>query len=293
MPKSNRIINPMDLWSFLKLDDILKDNSHCNVIQHTVFAFNGGEEHIKIHPETVKNPFVLIECNIQNSGDLIRLLLATDALKRIGVDNISLCMPYIPFARQDRVMVEGEPLSIKVFADIINSQNYDTVYVLDPHSDVSTALIKNISLINVDSEIDKIIKSHKNPVLIAPDAGSLKKIFKIAQRNNVEVVCFNKNRDINDGKITGFSINDPVKLTHYSNAIIIDDICDGGKTFLGISEIMKGYIDIYVSLIVSHGIFSKGFDIFNGLIDEIFCFNLMGGDRTDRVIKIPILISDL
>lgn len=280
------IINPKDLWSFLKLSNILWDNNNYNIIKYEKFTFSGGEEHIKINPETIENSFVLIECNIRSSNDLMTLLLATDALKRIGVGQIRLCMPYIPYARQDRIMVDGESLSIKVFADIINSQNYNVVYVLDPHSDVSTALIKNIRLINVDSKIDKIIKKHKNPILISPDAGSLKKINKIAQRNNIEdIIICTKERDVTNGKILDTKLW-PIKPLNFidgSSCIIIDDIIDGGKTFIEIAKKLKLMNVKEIVLVVSHGIFSKGFNVFDGLIDKIFCFNLLSIDVNNKV----------
>jgi ribose-phosphate pyrophosphokinase len=69
----------------------------------------------------------------------------------------------------------------------------------------------------------------------------------------------------------------PVRIDHYSkNLIIIDDICDGGRTFLNIAEeIKKAQPErtgkIY--LVVSHGIFSAGFDELSKHLDGIYCSN--------------------
>jgi ribose-phosphate pyrophosphokinase len=50
------------------------------------------------------------------------------------------------------------------------------------------------------------------------------------------------------------------------NCVIIDDLCDGGGTFLAIASQIK---PAHITLIVTHGIFSKGFDVFKGTFDEI------------------------
>ena len=74
-------------------------------------VFNGGEVHVKNVPE-----IDILFAKIRNSEDLMKLLLVTDAHKREYGHNFKLLMPYIPYARQDRVANEGEALSIKVFS---------------------------------------------------------------------------------------------------------------------------------------------------------------------------------
>lgn len=90
-------------------------------IAFEAFVFNGGEPHIKIKKETIADA-VTITHRINSFNDLGLMLIATDALRRMGVQQISVCIPYFPAARQDRVMVTGEPLSVKVYADIINAK---------------------------------------------------------------------------------------------------------------------------------------------------------------------------
>lgn len=69
------------------------------------------------------NEPIYITTRIKSSDDIMRLLLATNAIHNTGEKNISVFIPYMPYARQDRVMVTGEPLSIKVFASLLNLQN--------------------------------------------------------------------------------------------------------------------------------------------------------------------------
>ena len=98
-------------------------------------TFPGGELHII--DSWIQNGTILqdnsVLCRIQNSDDLIKLCLFTNAFKNfVGRMPHRLVLPYIPYARQDRIASPGEALSIKVFANLLNTLNYKYVYVIDP-----------------------------------------------------------------------------------------------------------------------------------------------------------------
>ena len=61
--------------------------------------------------------------------------------KRIGAEKVSLIMPYIPNARQDRVKSKSDVFTLKYFADFINNLHFDRVIVLDPHGKDCNAVI--------------------------------------------------------------------------------------------------------------------------------------------------------
>src|SRR5262245_9015211 len=81
------------------------------------FTFSGGEPHIKMQTAIKSHATVTITHRINSFNDFGLLCLAVDALRRMGVKTIKAFIPYFPAARQDRVMVSGEPLSVKVYAD--------------------------------------------------------------------------------------------------------------------------------------------------------------------------------
>jgi ribose-phosphate pyrophosphokinase len=172
-------------------------------------------------------------------------------------------------ARMDRVMTEGEPMALRVVADKINALNFNQIRIFDPHSDVAMALIRRSRAIpNVDF-VKKVTEKLDNQdlVLIAPDAGALKKTYLVAQSiGGIQVVECTKKRNLNDGSLSGFKVF-AEDLTG-KTCLITDDICDGGGTFLGIGVELKKLNAAKVLLAVSHGIFSKGFDVAN--VDMIF-----------------------
>lgn len=257
----------------LNLDKNFKPFSKENEIDFESFTFYGGEPHIKIKSNFDTAQAVMITHRINSFNDLGLLCIAVDALRRMGIKNISAFVPYFPAARQDRVMVMGEALSVKVYAEIINNLNFDKIYVFDPHSEVTPALLNNVSVITNNDFIKSVVSQlNTNLKLISPDGGALKKIYKVSEYlGGIEVIEASKSRDVKTGKLTGFKV-------YYDDlegvdCLIVDDICDGGGTFIGLAEELKKKNAGKLYLAISHGIFSKGFDELSKYFDRIFTTN--------------------
>ncbi len=233
------------------------------------FNFPCGERHVQLQTLPHPGQFCDIEFSWGSSDFIWDLLLTADAIKRAGgiVDKIN--MPYVPFSRQDRVMVPGEPLSIKVFADLVNIIGAREVIIHDPHSDVTPALINNCTVIPQEDIFAPYFVEDKGYWLISPDAGALKKIYKLAKKvDSLGVVEFSKRRNAQTGEIEGVSTSQ--KDFMYCNCYIVDDICDGGRTFIEIAKVLKERNAGKIILMVTHGFFTKGMEVFDGLIDEIY-----------------------
>jgi ribose-phosphate pyrophosphokinase len=159
------------------------------------------------------------------------VMLATDALRRMGTEVINLMLPYFPAARQDRVMVKGEPLTVKILADMINSLHLNKVTVFDPHSEVTPALLNNCEVIYNYDFIGRAIEDIGQDLLLtAPDGGALKKIYKVSEAlGGIEVLECSKSRDVKTGHLKGFRVS--ADDLQGKSCIIVDDICDGGGTF--------------------------------------------------------------
>lgn len=248
--------------------------------------FSGGEVHVNL-PEQVFSDGdcvydITLEARLTCSSDVMELLMVTDSLKRSYPDvDIFLVMPYIPYARQDRVCQSGDAFSLKVFANLINSQSYKKITVADSHSYVATALINNVFEIPQQSFAYDFVQNSADSeflnslgFLLAPDAGASKKTEQFAaelnlnHEINVEVIQSLKVRD-KVGKITSTNVlHDDF---NGKNCLIVDDIIDGGASFFPLAKILKARNANKVGLYVTHGIFSRGVDIvFDNDIDFIF-----------------------
>ena len=109
--------------------------------------------------------------------------------------------------------------------------------------------------------------------LVSPDAGSNKKIFDLAKSIGYtdEIIRCDKLRDITTGKIIETIV---YKDNLYGkDAIIVDDILDGGKTFIEIAKILKQKNVGKIYLVVTHGIFSAGYTQLGEYFEQIYCTN--------------------
>ncbi|WP_149206007.1 ribose-phosphate diphosphokinase [Flavobacterium johnsoniae] len=256
----------------LNLDPKFAPFQNQEEIKFQSFTFSGGEPHIKIVPDFDTNRKVTITHRLNSFNDLGLLCVTVDALRRMDVKIIELFIPYFPAARQDRVMIPGEPLSVKVYADIINAMQLNKVFVFDAHSEVTPALLNNSTVIPNYAFIKEVLnKIGENVKLISPDGGALKKIYKVSEfLGGVEVVECSKSRDVKTGKLSGFKVYEDD--LQGMDCLIVDDICDGGGTFVGLAEELKKKNAGKLYLAVSHGIFNKGFEVLD-CFDKIFTTN--------------------
>jgi ribose-phosphate pyrophosphokinase len=273
---------------FLNLSDALTLEP---AIQFEAFIFNGGEPHIKITEALQTDDRVCITVQARSSNDIIKVLLAHDALQRMGISNMELFIPYFPAARQDRLMVTGEPLSVKVFAGLINGAGFNKVTVFDPHSEVTPALLDRCQTIQNHgfiSEVFERLKTAHQLTIIAPDAGSAKKIHHLSAALSCErVVQCDKTRDIKTGLLSAPKVfADDLKG---ADCLIVDDICDGGGTFIQLAAVLKQKNAGKLYLAVSHGIFSKGLEVFETHFDQIFTTNSFYNGTPNSLLQISKL----
>lgn len=257
----------------LNLDNNFSPFTKGENINFESFTFSGGEPHIKILSNLSNVEEVNVSHRIQSFQDFGLLLLAIDALKKMEVKLINVFIPYFPAARQDRVMVSGESLSVKVYTDILNSQHLNKVIIYDVHSEVAPALLNQCTNIDNSDFIKYILKDlEKDTLLVSPDGGALKKIYKLAEKlKNYEVLECSKQRDVKTRKLSGFKVY--AEDLKGRDCIIIDDICDGGRTFIGLAEELKKKNAGKLYLAVSHGIFSKGLEQLSLHFDKVFTTN--------------------
>ena len=231
---------------------------------NTTATFPGGEVHVAVNESFANHipQMIRITAHLRSPADQMALFMLTDAIRRACRAPIHLHMPYVPYARQDRVCNPGEALAAKVFCQMINAQGYESVTIFDPHSDVVPALLDRVIVKDAADAIDLVLGRSKfadGVTFIAPDAGAQKRVLKLAKRFGVDsVVCADKVRDTKTGEIRGIAINGVFPAG--KPALVIDDICDGGATFIALSEqiVTNNTLDGPLYLYVSHGIFSKG-----------------------------------
>jgi ribose-phosphate pyrophosphokinase len=259
-------------------------------VENKFWTFPGGERSVKLTTnvtETNTDPFV-VRMDFRGSDDLVDMMLAVNALRHMygGDKKIELLVPYFPFSRQDRVMTSGESFGLQAAVDMIKMCGFSKVTTWDIHSDVAGAMFPAGVFHNVPQDVlwEKRIGDlalNESTVIISPDAGALKKIYKVAKATGLPVVEAKKVRDVATGHIVDTQING-AELADVKNAIIVDDICDGGRTFIELAKVIRasGFTGNLI-LCVTHGIFSKGLNVFSDDFDEIYTANNIAGVDLD------------
>ena len=219
-------------------------------------------------------------CSITDSLKMMHLLQTANALDHLQAKKKRLIIPYLMAARYDRLMQHGDSFDLEVIAGLINSCGFEEVLLFDAHSAISLQLIHNAININNKQLVDQYVKP--DAVVICPDAGASKKVTEYLNwnMNLKDIVYCNKKRELSTGSLT-LEVTDPQKCEK-KNCVIIDDICDGGATFLAIAEQVKPK---HLTLIVSHGIFSKGFAMLEKKFNEIIVSDSYGKTYNSPVVK--------
>ena len=172
-------------------------------------------------------------------------------------------------------MVNGDSFALKVFANQLNTLNFDKVFLLDPHSDAAAAAINNSVVIAQETCLMKSDNLRQaigagKLMLVAPDAGALKKIHNVAKASGArDYAILTKERDVATGNLTGFALVSGDVAG--KDVLIVDDLCDAGGTFIGSAQVLRDAGARSVSLYVTHGVFSKGVaNLLNNGIDAIY-----------------------
>jgi ribose-phosphate pyrophosphokinase len=258
--------------------------------QYEISRFPDGQQSLRIIPNGYEYHFsktqsqpVTIKSRLNSFQDLELIICANQALKEIGVKTVKLFIPYCIGGRSDRKFQKGGINYIKtVIAPIINLQNFDKVTVMDPHSDVLEACINNFDKLNnfkliktALTDIDNKDGVQNRICLVSPDAGAYKKVFDVATNFKInEVITASKVRDVSTGKILRTEVPSIEKYNDEMKYVIVDDICDGGRTFIELAKAIKEQKpNAQIYLVVTHGIFSAGYAQLGEYFEQIYTTN--------------------
>jgi ribose-phosphate pyrophosphokinase len=213
-----------------------------------------------------------IEWFFENNEELVVLIYLTKHLRELGVNQITLSLPYVPNARQDRVKNVEDVFTLKYFADIINYLNFNYVQIMDVHSSVGAALINRVIPCQPGAYIEKTIEDCCPDILFFPDEGAMKRYSSMAEK---EYAFGIKKRDWATGKIEGLDVAGCVDKVKDSKILIIDDICSRGGTFYHSAKKLKelGAKEIYLYVTHCENTILEGELLTSGLVEKVYTTN--------------------
>ncbi len=253
------------------------------------FRYPAGEWQVRVLADElayINADEVRVTARIGCAEDIVKLGLLASAIRGASACARTLILPYLPYGRADRRFCDGDCFGLQVFAGLIGSMGFHRVVTLDAHSQVASSHFDQLVNVSPDQFIISAISKFADRqgvnrvCVLYPDDGAAVR-YRIPTSigcNSHQVAVYSlhcrKKRDVATGALSGFEVPCRSEFTTGA-AIIVDDICDGGGTFLGIAKELERY-NLKLGLYVTHGIFSKGFATLGAAFDRIYSTNSLG-----------------
>lgn len=225
---------------------------------------DGTSQVWKLPEELLVAKRIEIVWEFENESELFHLLQITWLLAEAST--MTLHMPFMPYGRQDKEVSNKTCFAREPFLWLLRQFKFDAITTIDAHSPAI-----GVKSIYPSEAIQEAIKSTNATQVCFPDVGARSRYdIKLSR------IVLYKNRDPLTGAINGIKLLEAThKSSQWERVLIVDDICDGGRTFIEAAQLLHSIApDAVVNLYVSHGIFSKGTQVLRDAgIGRIFTKN--------------------
>lgn len=283
------------------------ENQICT-IGNKMIKLNGKPINITHFPDRTTQVWKLdfsdgynIEWDYENDAEIFHLAQLLDLCCEQAeweTGSVKLFMPYFPYARQDKEVRNDQTFALTTLMGIlwdffpclqittvdihsnaaynmansaVNEWKYENFWIDDREPEEHEKPFINTypkSLLEIVSNYD---------VLIFPDEGAKNRYSKLFDNKKYSLT---KVRNQQTGEIAHMEFDTLVDIS--GSVAVVDDICDGGRTFMGVAKAMAGFKYDKFDLVVTHGIFSNA--------GQLEC---MVNDCFDKVITTDSLYRDL
>lgn len=200
----------------------------------------------------------------ESEAELFHVCQLTQLLHEVFDIDVDLRCPYLPFGRQDKILGNHASFALSIFKDVLYNAGICRIETFDAHSRTDM-----IYLLDNVTPADFHLSILNHDVICYPDKGAAARYSNYG----LPTVFCEKVRDQATGNILGLKVVGNTDLTG-KRVLIIDDICDGGMTFIKTAEALKPFKPTQIDLAVSHGLFSKGRSVlYEAGITDIYTTN--------------------
>jgi len=211
--------------------------------------FSDGEVYCQIQ-DNVRGADVFI---VQPTGSpanesLMELLIMLDAFRRASPTRVTVVIPYLGYARQDRKDAPRVPITAKLVANLITTAGADRVLTIDLHA----SQIQGFFDIPVDHlyAAPVLIEAIRNKeleslTLVSPDAGGVERARAFAKRLRVDLAIMDKRRpEANKAEIMNV-----IGMVEGRDCVVVDDIIDTAGTLVKTADALleRGARSVYAA----------------------------------------------
>jgi len=203
-------------------------------------VFPDGESYVRLEGSVQGEDTFIVQTTSPPMQDvkLFQLAFIADSAKRAGAKKVTAVVPYLAYARQDKMFLSGEGVSVETIARMLKASGIDQFLTVNIHSETTLEKFpfpaKTLSAIPIIAEYF-LKKGHKGAFALSPDKGAMY-IAKQAQAvlggnaGHLEKV---RDRYTGQTKQTAEGLN-----VQGQTAIIFDDIISTGGTIVGAAKIL-------------------------------------------------------
>ena len=281
-------------------ENILKSLNKEDIVPYELLKFSDGELCVELRAP-VRGDDVIMVSSISEpvNENLVKVLIATDTLKRASAKSITLISPYLGYSRQDRRVKPWQPVSARLIADVLETAGINRIITCDLHA----AQIEGFYSIPIDNlPILRILGSRwrrtlpkdvdvKDLVVVSPDAGGVtraRSFMNEALIPNMAAIIKYRERP---NEVSSMQVIGDVKD---KTAVIIDDLVDTGGTLIKAAGELKRLGAKKVYVFTTHGVLSNGAieRISNSTdIDKLYITDTI--DKTKEIINDKIEYIDI
>ena len=218
--------------------------------------FPDGESYVRLEGDVKGETVAIMEttCPPGQDGKLFQLTFMADAAKRAGASKVLAVVPYLAYARQDKMFLAGEGISVETIARMLKASGIDELLTVNIHSEPALSKFpfpaKTVSAVPLLAQYF-VDKGFKDAFALSPDKGAM----YIAQQAQTvlggDCGHLNKTRDRYTGQTVqiaeGLNVKD-------QTVIIFDDIISTGGTIVGAAKILRGQGAKHVFCACVHGL---------------------------------------
>ncbi|MBN3535084.1 ribose-phosphate pyrophosphokinase [Mycoplasma procyoni] len=243
--------------------------------------------------ETVRNSnvFIVASTHTPVNNNIMELLIFIDSLKRASAKEITVILSYYGYARQDRKAKGRQPIAAKLVANLLETAGATKIITVDLHNPSIQGFF-NIPLDDLRGQfiLAKRLKQKKHEfTVVSPDHGGTvrARILSELLSASIKIAIIDKRRiGTNQTEVLGM-----IGTVDSEHAIIVDDIIDTGGTILKAAQTVKEHGAKSVTIVATHGIFSKGFEMFENseFVDKVIITDSIEHENMEKFSKLEVV----
>jgi ribose-phosphate pyrophosphokinase len=206
-----------------------------------VRIFADGESKIKVGKSGKKCCIIVQSTYPPTDRHLLQALMMIKNCTDCKAVNVYTVIPYMAYARQDKVFLEGEVISIALVAKLLEAVGTKQVITVDIHSSLAlshfTVNVHNISSIPILADYAANQMKLTKPIVVSPDSGGIARAREFAKILKVDLIALKKSRNRDTGEV---HIDERLDSSIMDRDILlIDDMISSGDSIVNACRALK------------------------------------------------------